>query len=456
MNIANQMLSDYKNRSEKKKGDSERHGNLPKKPLQKKIPWNVSILIILVSGVVALAGFIFYSYSGISYFDFSQLHVEEDSAQNVELLASVQRSPVNTDDVKSVKHDEVEIGIDEREQVPADEIIPPGVLSGSMPPLLKKVVDDAKLKQVVKAIEKPLIKTNIVKKTDKLIAKAPAKSKQNSIPVKKAVKEKKIVALDVKKSPTAVIAKSDIKKTEKHKPKVQVKVISEAKPKKVVEALSTSEVVEVKAIDKKIVPLTNEQLAHKNYQTAMGYINDGQSAKAVSLLEGALQKQPSHLLARKALTGVLIEDKAWERAEQNLKSGLIHNPESKLIPMWLARIYLELSRSSEAVKVLESRERYAKGDDDYYALWAMALQNSNQYSKAIDTYKKAINIDKYKSRWWFGLATVFEIAEEWSEAYSAYNQAINTAQLSSNMSNYAKERLNYVKMQLELLAELNE
>ena len=462
VNIVNRMLSDYKSRSDKEKTDSELHGKPLEKRLQKKIPWNVSSSIILLSGVIALAGFIFYSSTGDPYFESSQLHTEDDSKQKVELLASIQQSPANNE---NVEHDEVDIGIDEREQVSPDEILPPGVLSGSMPPLLQKVTDDIKPKEIAKvtkhkdvaiAVNKPPSKNKLVEKADKLIAKSSIKPKQISTPINEVASEKKNVAIDVKKSPKTVIAKNDIKKSEKLKLEPKVKKDNKVNQKKIVKALAISEAAEVKTIDKKIVPLTDEQFAQKSYQTAMEYINDGQSVKAASMLEGALQKQPSHLLARKALTGILIEDKAWERAEQHLKSALVHNPESKLVPMWLARIYLELNRSGEAVKVLESRERYAKGDDDYYALLAMAFQKSDLNLKAIDAYKQAIKIDNYNSRWWFGLATVFEMVEKWTDAYSAYNQAINTAQLSSNMNNYAKERLNYVKMQLELLAEMNE
>ena len=452
MNIVNQMLSDYKNRSDQVETDSEFAGNPTEKRLQKKIPWNVSSSIVLILGIVALTGFIIYSYPGIPYFESFQQQADDDSAQDVKLLASIQQSPLINE---QAKQEGLEIGIDEREQIVPDETVPPGVLTGSMPPLSKEMANDAK-GQVAKIIDKPVEKTEIVKKRDEVLAKTPTKAKQIVDPIKKITSEKKNIAIGLKKSRKTVIAKNDTKTLKKLEPKLEIKNDNKARKKSAVEIFPISNASESKAIDKTIVPLTDEQFAQKNYQTAMEYINNGQSAKAASLLEGALQKHPAHLLARKALTGILIEDKAWVRAEQHLKSALIHNPESKLVPMWLARIYLELNRSAEAVKVLESRERYAKGDGDYYALLAMALQNSHLNSKAIDAYKQAIKIDNYKSQWWFGLAMVFEIMEKWTEAYSAYNQAINTAQLPLNMNLYAKERLNYVKMQLELLAEMSE
>jgi len=505
MNIVNKMLSDFKERSNSEVENTISVNDSKEKAMLKRIPWNISSTIILTAGILTLSIFIVYTTTGIPFLGLDSHITKNEPGNGVELLAT-------TEGLLSMEGgDNREIGIDEREHQLPDEGLPPVGVGSSLPPLTKitntiseekPVISQASPKALLnpvaqesgknnnpvklamaesaKKIKKPILPTKIDKpkefnktnksekntklaKTtiaDKNIGKAIEQSKPNK--VETVVTKNKGIT---NKPLESIAAKSEVPVIPKPAKKAKANSIAKKNPiKSVTKKMDDQEILAPKqkhiavkkAIDKKNVPLTNEQIAEQKYQEAMKFVESGQTNKAIPLLETALQKHPAYLHARKALVGIHVENRSWDRAEKNLNEALVHNPHITLISTWLARIYLEMNRNSEAVKVLESRERYAKGDGEYYALLALAHQNSQSYAKAVDAYKKAIDTDNYKSRWWLGLAIVLELSEHWPDAYAAYNQSINTAQLSHDMNDYAKERLNYVRIQLELLADASD
>ena len=444
MNIVNEMLLDYQSRADSSEG---RHQQRAAKPTWlKKVPGRLSMVIVLAAGIVALSVFMIYPKNTQQFVTLTGKHQQGSTEGNVQLLAQ-------RDAMAVVQRAEPEqIGVDEREVVLQDEVMAPVALVGSMPPITtfspfeeKKPANPAAKKKAETIVTRAGTGTKNVVKT------IPENKKAASI-------AEKISNNETTKLVTATVPqeKSAIPRIDAHNNTAQLAIV--APP--VVQASSAqskqSDNSAPQSIEKKIVPLSNAQLAEQNYQKAMELISLFQQTEAKPLLDKALELQPSHLEARKALTGILIENKEWEAVIKTLQAGLLNNPDSIEMPMWLGRVFLELNRNHEAAKVLESRERYAKSKGDYYVLLAIAYQNSERYADAVDAYLKAIGDDAYKSTRWFGLATVFELMEKWGDAYPAYQQAINTAQLTDDMNAYAKERMEYVRMQLNLAARMDE
>jgi len=99
--------------------------------LQKRIPWNISMTIVLVIGVAILMSFIAYSHAGISNLQVLNPPTVAHQSVEIEILPS---ASLLTRKGLTAK-DELETGLDEREIAPQDEIIPPNVSREGMPPL---------------------------------------------------------------------------------------------------------------------------------------------------------------------------------------------------------------------------------------------------------------------------------------------------------------------------------
>jgi len=428
MNVVNQMVSDYQARNTAKTSRSS-DKKKPKSSLTKVIPWNVSAVVVLLSGISAMGvlGYLYqHEVKQVVLDSYAMFDNKGQSAASVELLPETDKLPHVSDNIQ----------MSEQEVKPEQEIA--SATQVEEKPL--QTIDAAK--EVVETTQT----ANILKKTDKVAQKKVVVA--NAVkPIKKVEKPAKPIIKAKKPSKKKVVPTQVAKNTKTVKSKPVVKFVAK-------EAASVAQSPTSEAFKKKVVPLSDEQLAENDYQRASRYVEKGQYSKAKNLLQNALDIYPEHKAASKMLIGILINDQQWLAAESHLKSAMKYHATETNFPQWLARVYLQNKRYKDAVNVLQSRERFAQGDGVYYAMLAIAQQNVKAYKKSAEAYKAALMTDGYNSKWWFGLATSLELMEDWPSAHAAYTRAINTAQLSSKMDEYARERLDYVGAQLKLAAQL--
>lgn len=430
MNVVNQMIADFQRR---RTLDSKHKNNKePTAPVFKKIiPWNIAAVIVLVCGIFTM-GMLGYLYQHEvkqvireSYAAFQQY---SNKPEFLQLLSTEQKQS----DVIVDQHVPTEV-----ENISIENSLAhiPDSGASSLPIANKpaqiemsevhepKIIESAAL---AKNNESPLLSQSPVKKTAKTTKSVDKPGKAKSPTPSDQLKTAKVVSQKMDRAMAAVVGTAD----------------------------TTTVANRKEEFKKQTIPLSDEQLAERDYQQAGFLVKRGELQKAALMLEQALEKFPQHLAARKMLTGLLINERQWLTAEAQLKTAMKYHPSEIDFAQWLARIYLQNRQFKDAVNVLQSREQFAKGNGVYFALLGIAQQNVKAYRKSAEAYKEALMTDTYNSKWWFGLGTSLELMEDWPSAHAAYTRAINTAQLSSKMDKYARERLSYVEAQLELSSRL--
>ncbi|MDH3327183.1 MAG: hypothetical protein OEM38_10760 [Gammaproteobacteria bacterium] len=202
--------------------------------------------------------------------------------------------------------------------------------------------------------------------------------------------------------------------------------------------------------NKQPIQLTDTQSAKKYYANALVKLNEGDVITAKSLLQKTLSLKITHVAARKTLAGIYINEKELSAAETTLQMGIEKVPEASIFYHWLGRIYMEQGDFEKASTLLLSGSKHAKAGD-YFALLALAQQNTPGFKSAIESYRKALNFQPKESKWWLGLGIVLEKSQNWKEAESAYETALQSENLPFNLHSQTSSRLTFVKNQIALL-----
>ncbi|MDH5258276.1 MAG: tetratricopeptide repeat protein, partial [Gammaproteobacteria bacterium] len=116
---------------------------------------------------------------------------------------------------------------------------------------------------------------------------------------------------------------------------------------------------------------------------------------------------------------------------------------------WLGRVHMEQGKFDDAATLLMSGSKHAK-DGDYFALMALAQQNTDGYKDAVASYRKALNYRPNESKWWLGLGISLEKSENWKDAENAYETALLSENLPFNLHSQTSGRLKFVKDQIAL------
>lgn len=234
------------------------------------------------------------------------------------------------------------------------------------------------------------------------------------------------------------------------------KAVTSTKPNKPVVSTPTKKIIVSKnestnnKLKKQVIKLSKQQLVAKYYAEALQKINTGEILPAEALLKKTVTTDNKHIEARKLLAGIYINQQKLSAAQNLLKEGVQNVPEAAVFYHWLGRIYMERSEFKQAAKILLDGSKYAN-TGEYFALLALAQQNTPDFKKAVTSYRRALKYQPTNSKWWLGLGIVLEKAEDWEAAKEAYITALQSENLPFVLHSKAQGRLTYVNNQIALL-----
>ncbi len=185
--------------------------------------------------------------------------------------------------------------------------------------------------------------------------------------------------------------------------------------------------------------LSPSELAAKKMVQAEQAILDQNIKEAEQYFEDILIIYPQHQAARKQLAALLYGRQATQQAVNILAQGIELNPQDAELRLMQARIYVESGFQEQAYDILRPLSQVL--DTEYQALLATLAQSLKQYESAKVAYTQLIKIQANQGRWYLGLAISHDSLGEYQQAYTAYNNAINTSGLSDSALSFARQRM---------------
>jgi MSHA biogenesis protein MshN len=187
--------------------------------------------------------------------------------------------------------------------------------------------------------------------------------------------------------------------------------------------------------------VTPQQQAQDEFNQALGLIQQGRKTEALSHLEATLRLDPAHEQGRKAMAGLLLDDKRNADAERILKDGLDLDPRNTGFAKLLARLQVERGALPEALQTLEKALPYAAQQPDYHAFLAAVLQRLNRHEEAIAHYQTALRESPSAGVWLMGLGISLQALKRTSEAREAFQRAIESRSLSAELQEFVERRV---------------
>lgn len=185
--------------------------------------------------------------------------------------------------------------------------------------------------------------------------------------------------------------------------------------------------------------LSPERVVQNKLQKAEQAIIDNDIPKAEKLFEDILLIQPSHKGARKQLSALWFGRKLFRPALNLLSQGIAIYSDDIDFRLMKARILINQNNSKEALDVLQG---LAKAQNvEYQVLLANTAQTVGNSESAILAYRQLVKLEPHKSNWWMGLAVALDRSSQFKKAYTAYDMALSTGNLSSNSAQFTRQRM---------------
>ena len=184
-----------------------------------------------------------------------------------------------------------------------------------------------------------------------------------------------------------------------------------------------------------------KQQADNEFRKATGLMQQGRSNEALAGFAATLQLYPAHDAARQAMAGLLAESKRNAEAEQVLLDGLKLNPKAIGLAMQLARLQVERDALQLALDNLMASLPYAAQQADYQAFVAAVLQRLGRHMDAAMYYRAALQITPNSGVWWMGLGISLQALQNSDDARAAFQRALDTHTLSSELQAFVAQRL---------------
>lgn len=185
--------------------------------------------------------------------------------------------------------------------------------------------------------------------------------------------------------------------------------------------------------------LTPEELTSQKITQAERALQANDLNKAETLFEDVLLVSPENKVARKQLAALWFGRQSYQAALNLLSQGISQAPDYMEYRLMKARIYLSQGQTASAVDALKSLATLE--NVEYQSLLATSAQQAQMYKIAANAYSLLSVMQPNAGRWWLGLAVALDSTSRFSEAASAYQRAVNTAELSENARQFARQRL---------------
>ena len=157
--------------------------------------------------------------------------------------------------------------------------------------------------------------------------------------------------------------------------------------------------VPVLPIARQMRRLTTYELAEIEFRKGVANLRNGRIKDAEAQFRLANEEDRSHVAARQALIGILIEAGRNTDAEEVLRESLSINPRQPREAMVLARLQVERGDFEAAIPTLESVSAYVGSDAEYYSFLAAVFQRASRHEEAAKQYRNALALMPRNAIW---------------------------------------------------------
>ncbi|MBK8015533.1 MAG: tetratricopeptide repeat protein [Betaproteobacteria bacterium] len=199
------------------------------------------------------------------------------------------------------------------------------------------------------------------------------------------------------------------------------------------------------AIQKTQKPPTVAERVDTAFRAGAAAAQNGHVREAESRFAEALALSPSHLPARQALLGLLIESRRNDAAEALVLEGLEQHPENAAFAMVAARLQVDRGDLNAAIATLERHETAPSAGGDYLSFHAALLQRAGRHAEAVDKYGDAIAMGTARAVWHMGRAISLRELGRTADARSGFQQALASGALTPEVREYVERQLAALK-----------
>lgn len=130
--------------------------------------------------------------------------------------------------------------------------------------------------------------------------------------------------------------------------------------------------------------------------------------EALASFQKAIAEDPARAAGWINLSATQAKLGQLEEAQKSLEKALELDAESQTAQFNLGSLLIGLGKSEEAIPYLEKFIQANPGDAKATTRLAQAYRNTKKINKAIETYKKSLNLDKSQVNAWLELIDIFE------------------------------------------------
>lgn len=188
-------------------------------------------------------------------------------------------------------------------------------------------------------------------------------------------------------------------------------------------------------------PLAAADRAQNEFLAGMNALRNGHGQEAELRFRAALDAQPAHVEARRALLGMLIEAQRLADAETLLLAGLRAAPDNVSFAMVAARLQAQRGDAIAGIVTLESAAAAGRTHPDFIALHAGLLQRVGKHEQAAERYLAAIALGGQQAVWHIGRGVSLRELGRIEEARASFQRALDLGVLTPELRAYAERQV---------------
>ena len=194
-------------------------------------------------------------------------------------------------------------------------------------------------------------------------------------------------------------------------------------------------------IDKQMREMTAHQRAEMAFRKGVAQLRDARATQAEASFRQALREDQTHVAARQALLGLLLDAHRNDEAEQLLRTTLTLNPRQPRHAMVLARLQVDRGDVPGGVNTLVGALPYVQSDPEYYAFLAALLQREGRHKETVDYYRVALRSSPGNALWLMGMGISLRATSQFAEARDSFERALETRQLTGELLAFTERQL---------------
>lgn len=162
---------------------------------------------------------------------------------------------------------------------------------------------------------------------------------------------------------------------------------------------------------------------HRQLQQAMSFFQSGDLSSAESICQKVLLSTPNQADALHMLALIYKNKQKYPEAEKYFTASIKGSNQANFF-LNFANFYAQTSRAQLAEDNYEKAHKLSPTNLDVLYNWSLVLNQQGKYQTAIETIKKAINLNNKPAQFYNILGNAHKNIEQYDEAISAFNHAI--------------------------------